>query len=119
MQNSKYFYHYEVFREIGKDMHGQSAGPSYALRREKEGLGGRGGMEGYRGGVGGGGTETFGFKLVSLSDRTIFGMFELHDLRRRTHHSVIERKEKKRNQKRLSPCFFSSVAALLQAEVFT
>lgn len=42
----KVFYHYEVFREIGKDMHGQSAGPSYALRREKEGWGGE---EGWRG----------------------------------------------------------------------
>lgn len=41
----KVFYHYEVFREIGKDMHGQSAGPSDALWKEEEdcGGGGRGG----------------------------------------------------------------------------
>lgn len=102
----KVFYHYEVFREIGKDMHGQSAGPSYALRREKEGWGGRGGMERYRGGVGVGGTKTFGFKLVSLNNRTIFGMFELHDLRWRMHHSVIERKEKKRNKRKTFSLFF-------------
>lgn len=120
MQNSKYFYHYEVFREIGKDMHGQSAGPSYALRREKEGWGGEEGWEGVNGRGGGGGSKTFGFKLVSPNNRTIFGMFELHDLRCRMHHGVIERKEMKRNKKKtFSLFFFSSVAALLQAEVFT
>lgn len=30
-------YYYEVFRDIGKDMHGQSAGPSDAQRREEGG----------------------------------------------------------------------------------
>lgn len=46
------FYHYEVFREIGKDMHGQSAGTSFALWKQKEGWGERGGMDGWKGEVG-------------------------------------------------------------------
>lgn len=44
----KVFYHYEVFREIGKDMHGQSAGPSFALWRQKEGWGKEVGWKGRR-----------------------------------------------------------------------
>lgn len=42
-------------------------------------------------------TTTFGLELSSLNNRTIFGMSELHDLRWRMHHGVIEIKEKNRN----------------------
>jgi len=47
MQNSKRNYYYEVFRDIGKDMHGQSAEPSYTQQRERDKEGG-GGKEGWR-----------------------------------------------------------------------
>lgn len=51
----KVFCHYEVFREIGKDMHGQSAGPSFALWKQEGRLGGGerwdGRVEGRGGGV--------------------------------------------------------------------
>lgn len=95
--------HYEVFREIGKDMHGQSAGPSCALSKQEEGCGGAREEMGWMGGkgkVGGGGTTTFGLELSSLNNRTIFGMFELHDLHWRMHRGVIEIKEKNRNKKK-------------------
>lgn len=44
-------YYYEVFRDIGKDMHGQSAGLYYTQQRDKEGEGkeGHGASEEDRG----------------------------------------------------------------------
>lgn len=82
--------------------------------RERRKAGGKGGIEGAKGEAGEGEQRPLVFKSASPNNRTSFGMLELHVLRWRMHHGVIEKKK----NKNLSPCF-SSVVALLQAEVFT
>lgn len=73
-------------------MHGQSAAPSYTQQREKEGWGERrdGGAKGE---VGEEEQRPLVFKSTSPNNRTSFGMLELHVLRWRMHHGVIEKKK--------------------------
>lgn len=58
-------HYYEVFRDVGKDMHGQSAGPSSTQRRGEDSSG----KDGWRGerdreaGGGGGGEAAKGHRF--------------------------------------------------------
>lgn len=81
-----------------KDMHGQSAGPSYTQQKDKEGWG----KEGWRGkrGQRGGETKTFGLICRTGQQKFLWYVF-IACLRWRKHHGVIKKKKP-------SPCFFSS-----------
>lgn len=108
----KGFYHYEVFREIGKDMHGQSAAPSYTQQREKEGWGERR-DRGAKGEAREG--EQRPLVLNQQVRTTELPLVCLNCMFCAGECTTVWLKRKNKN---LSPCF-SSVVAHLQAEVFT
>lgn len=103
--------YYEVFRDVGKDMHGQSAGPSGTQQRGEDSLG----KDGWRGerdrGAGGGGGGGWGGEqdidlgrnLKSWTTEIPLVSVSLHGCAGGKHHGVI-----KKEKQLFFPCFFGS-----------
>lgn len=109
-----------------KDMHGQSAGPSYTQQRDEEGWGRgwgrRDGVGQRRAGQRRRRNKDLWFNLQKWTTEKFPLVYVfIAWLRWQKHHGVIKKKKKREKKRKKQNNLFlvSSVVALLQAEVFT